>query len=347
MGVRDDKKINVGIAGLGRSGWGIHVCMLRKVTDKYRIVAVCDPDEKRLKEAEDEFNCQTHCYYDEFLEDPSLELVIVATPSHLHAGCVIKASEAGKHVVCEKPLATCLADADRVIDTVKRKGIILAPFQNRRYDPEFLKIREIIDSGKLGRIVMIRQTYHIFSRRWDWQTLKKFGGGMLNNYASHALDQLLELFGDRDPEVFCHMEKTVTLGDADDHVKILLKAEGQPLIDLEITHACAYPQERWLIMGTYGGLSGNLNELKWKYFNPKELPQRVVTTEPTPDRSYNAEEIPWKEEVWRAAVSTTLEPYFYNDLYETIRKGKSFCITPQSVRRQIAVLEKCRELCPV
>ena len=240
---KKNKKINVGVAGLGKSGWGIHICMLRKVLNKYNIVAVSDPDKKRQKEAADEFNCKTYFKFGDLIKDTDVELVIVATPSHLHTDCSIKALKAGKHVVCEKPMATSLADADKMLKVAKKTGMILAPFQNRRYTPDFLKIKKIIDSGKLGRIVMIKQTWHGFSRRWDWQTLKEFGGGTLNNTAPHAIDVLLQLFGEKDPEeIFCHLERTLTLGDADDHVKIILKAKGQPMIDLELTSACAYPQ---------------------------------------------------------------------------------------------------------
>jgi predicted dehydrogenase len=342
-----DKMINAGVVGLGRSGWGIHVKMLRNLTDKYRIAAVADPDEKRRKEAKDEFNCKTYSGFDDLAIDPDIELVVVANPSHLHADCSIKALKAGKHVVCEKPFATSLADADRVIETAGETGKVLAPFQNRRYDPGFLQVRKVIDSGKLGRIVTIKLTWQNFSRRWDWQTLKKFGGGTLNNTAPHAIDQLLQLFGDKDPEIFCHLEKTLTLGDTDDHVKIILRAEGQPIIDLEITSACAYPQEQWLVMGTQGTLAGNAGELRWKYFDPGDLPERQVSTEPTPDRSYNKEEIPWKEETWKVDESASRGPAFYPDLYQTIRKGKPLYITPESVRRQIAIIAECHRICPV
>jgi len=341
-------KINVGVIGLGKSGWGIHIVMLRKVLDKYNIAAVSDPDKKRQKEAADEFNCHTYSNFDDLIKDPDVELVIVATPSHLHTSCSIKALKAGKHVVCEKPMATSLADANKMLKTAKKTGMILLPFQNKRYDPDFIQIRKVIDSGKLGRIIMIKQTSHGFGRRWDWQTLKEFGGGTLNNTAPHAIDQLLQLFGKKDAEeIFCHLERTMTLGDADDHVKIILKAKEQPMIDLEITSVCAYPHEHWIVMGTQGTLDGGAKELRWKYFDPKKLPSRKVDIKPTPDRSYNKEDIPWKEQTWKVAGATSRDPDFYNDVYKTIRKGKPLYITPESVRRQIALIQKCHRMCPV
>ncbi len=113
--------------------------------------------------------------------------------------------------------------------------------------------------------------------------------------------------------------------------------------------ACAYPQERWLVMGTQGGLAGTHTQLHWKYIHPELLPPRPVSREPTPDRSYNQEELPWIEESCdlsgerRRASNIRL----YNGLYATLREGAPLAITPESIQRQMAVMEKCRELSPV
>src|SRR5690606_32126756 len=112
-------------------------------------------------------------------------LVVVALPSFLHMPASVDALGAGKHVVCEKPMATTLEEADRMIAAAHDTGRVLTIFQQRRYNPDFVKLRELIDSGLLGRIVQIRLTESRFSRRWDWQTLQKFGGGTLNNTGPH------------------------------------------------------------------------------------------------------------------------------------------------------------------
>lgn len=340
--------VRVGIAGLGRSGWSIHAGLLEPLKNKYRIVAICDPNQSRQKEAIDRFRCRAYRELNKLLKDPQVELVIVATPSYLHAIHSVQALKAGKDVVCEKPMALKLSDADRMIEVAKKTGHILTIFQNRRYSPDFVKVREVITSGKLGRIVMIRMVEHGFSRRWDWQTLKEFGGGTLNNNGPHFIDQALQLFGEAEPKIFCHLERTLTCGDAEDHMKIILQGRGAPMIDLEITSACAYPQESWLIMGTQGGLTGSSNRLRWKYFDPHDLPLRTVEREPVPDRSYNAEDIPWKEETWDLSRdSGPGQTGFYLDLYNILRKGVPLTITPESVRRQIAVIEECHKQCPL
>jgi len=341
-------KVNVGIAGLGRSGWSIHARVLEKLSHKYKVVAVSDLMDERRREAMQRFGCRAYSDFDSLIKDEEVELVVIATPSYLHAPYTIKALEAGKNVVCEKPMATNLTEADAMIEAAKKTGNLLAIFQNRRFAPDFLKIREVIQSGKLGRIVLVKIYRHSFGRRWDWQTLKKFGGGELRNNASHLIDQGLQLLGENEPEVFCDLQRTLTLGDAEDHVKIVLKASDSPLIDIEVTRACAYPRDVWLVMGTQGGLTGTSSSLRWKYFNPEDLPPRQLDTKPTPDRSYNVDEIPWKEESWNMdETSQPGEVTFYEELYKSLRHGAPPPVTPESVRRVMWVIEKCMEQCEV
>jgi len=340
------EEVRVGIAGLGRSGWGIHARVFEECPNMYKVIAVFDPIEERRHEAVDRFGCKAYSEFDSLIEDDELELVVISTPSYLHAPQTIKALKAGRKVVCEKPMATSLAEADAVIETSRKTGSLLTIFQNRRYAPDFLKVKEVIQSGKLGCIVLIKMSWHSFHRRWDWQTLRKFGGGDLSNNGPHAIDQALQLFGEKEPEVFCDLQRTLTLGDAEDHVKIILRAPASPTIDIEITSACAYPQNSWLIMGTKGGLTGSSSSLKWKYFNPDDLPPRQVEIKPTPDRSYNWEEIPWKEETWDVGENCRSPEFtFYDELHKTLRHGASLGITPESVRRVMWVIEKCRESC--
>ncbi len=342
--------VRVGIAGLGRSGWGLHVNTLEAIPDEYRIVAVCDPDPNRQAEAQARLGCRAYTDFGAMFADDDVDLVVVATPSHLHAQLAIEAMRAGKSVIVEKPFATNLRDADRMLAAARETGCLLTGSQDQRYAPDFLKVREVIESGRLGRIVLVRIAWHWFRRRWDWQTLKEFGGGSLNNDGSHVIDQALVLLGNVEPEVFCQMERTpLSFGDAEDHVKVILRAPGAPLIDLEFTNACAYPQDIWLVMGTQGGLTGSHTHLRWKSIDPRILPARQVSREPTPDRSYNREELPWVEETCDVSKEghRTNNQRLYHGLYATLRRGAPLAITPESIRRQIAVLEKCRELCPI
>lgn len=346
---QDPNPIKVGIAGLGRSGWGIHANAVSHLPNYFTVVAVCDPDEARQQEARDRFGCRAYAGYASLVDDAEIELMIVATPSQFHANDTISAMRAGKHVMVEKPMAPSLAAVDAMIAAAKESGLILTVNQNYRYAPDFRKIKEIIDSGVLGRIIEVRLSIHQFRRRWDWQTLKKNGGGILNNHGAHFVDWALLLIDEPQPEIFCHMETTpLCTGDAESHVKLILKPKQGPLIDIELTHACAYPQDHCLVMGAQGGLSSNRGEIHWRYFDPEALPPLVLDERPTPDRSYNNEELPWQEMSYKPARNFSADAmHLYRDLYATLRDGAPLVITPESVRRQIAVLERCRELSPV
>ena len=339
------QSVGVGIAGLGRAGWNLHALTLAAMPEQYHVVAVCDPQQTRLDEAQQRLGCRTYTDYAAMLADDTVELVVVAMPSQLHATYAMEAMQAGKHVLVEKPFAVDLASTDQMISVMEATGCILTGSQNLRYTADFLKVQEVIASGHLGRILQIRMHWHWFRRRWDWQTLREFGGGSLNNDGSHVIDQALLLFGNAEPQVYCHMEATpLSFGDTEDHVKILLHAPHTPLIDIEFSNACAYPQERWLVMGTQGTLIGGHKELRWKYIDPALLSARQVSRDSTPDRSYNREDLPWVEAqcTFPAETYTASNQRLYHDLYPTLRQSAPLAVTAASIRRQLATLEQCR-----
>jgi predicted dehydrogenase len=349
--------VRVGIIGLGRSGWSIHAQGLKLLPDQYQIVAVADLIEARRREAEQGFDCHAYASYADLLADPEVELVIVAAPSYLHAVYTIAALQAGKAVVCEKPMAANLGDADAMLAAARRTGALLTMFQNRRGEASYLKVRELIASGVLGRVFQIKMTVHSFSRRWDWQTLKGFAGGQLRNNGVHYLDQALQLMdlasGSEtpvEPEVFYRAANALAVGDAEDSFKIILTAPGAPLVDFELIGACAYAQEPWLVMGNQGTLAGNYDNLRWKYFVPAEASPRSLSTEPTPDRSYNRDDLRLHEETWQAPQPDEQTPAsflamtlaYYRDLYSTLREGAPLRVAPESVRRVMRVVELCK-----
>ena len=348
--------VRVGIIGLGRSGWSIHALGLQQMPEHYRVVAVADLIEARRSEAQQTFGCRAYAGYGELLADGEVELVIVAPPSYLHAVYTIAALQAGKAVLCEKPMARNLADADDMLAAARRTGSLFTMFQNRRYEASYLKVREIIASGVLGRIFQIKLTVHSFGRRWDWQTVRAFAGGQLRNNGVHYLDQSLQLMdlasgsGPVEPAVFYRAVNALALGDAEDSFKILLTAPGAPLVDLELVSACAFAQEPWLVMGTQGSLAGSYAALRWKYVRPEELSPRRLDTQSTPDRSYNRDDLSLHEESWATPPPDEKTPAsfmamtlaYYRDLYRTLREGAPLAVPPEGVRRVMQVVEQCK-----
>jgi predicted dehydrogenase len=225
----------------------------------------------------------------------------------------------------------------------------LTVFQNGRYMPDFAKVRAVLASGRLGNILQIRMGHYRFRRRWDWQTLVEFGGGQLNNMASHTVDKALLLLPEAEPSVLCRMDRTpLWSGDAESHVKIVLQVPGGPLIDIETTSVCAYPQDEWLIMGTQGSLTGSAAALRWKYINPAYLPERPVLRELADREWTGAEDLPWVEETANvAAEADYCDTAYYLDLHASLSRGAPPPVSPASVRRVVAVLEACRAANPL
>jgi predicted dehydrogenase len=285
------------------------------------------------------------------LKDKSLDLIINATTSEQHVAVTKKILDAGFNVLTEKPLARKASDVDKLIKKAAEAGKVFAIYQQSRFAPYFVKVREIIDSGVLGRIVMVKIAFNGFARRWDWQTLQSMGAGNLSNTGPHPLDQALQLFGDADPEVFCIMDKANSFGDAEDHVKLILHGKGHPTIDLEISSCCAYPLYTYQVYGTKGGISGNMTHLDWKYFKPEEAPEQKLIRGPLPNLAYCSEQLKWYSEQWDEPKGTNLfdcmARQFYDKLYESLVNGAPLAVTQQEVRRQIAVIEKCHRQNPM
>ena len=333
--------ISVGIAGLGRSGWNLHARALGE-HEGYRIAAVADPLAERREEARARYGCRVYAEPEAMAEDADVELVVVATPSHTHAALALHALEAGRHVVVEKPMAQGVAELDAAIASAERVGRVLTCYQPYRFNATFVAVREAIAGGRLGRVVLIKHTQNNFLRRADWQMLRRFGGGELSNNGPHILDQALLLLGEGPVEVCGDLQHTVGGGDAEDHVKLLLKAGGL-VVDIELSHCCALPQPEWMVFGTAGALQSVDGGLRLRWFDPSGLPPPVVDEGPAAGRRYQAaEDLPWQEEHVKPLQGRSTALCFYDGLQATLRAGAPLQVTPQSVRRQIEIIERLR-----
>ena len=349
------KKIRVGIIGQGRSGRNIHGVSLErpKLREKFEIAAVADLRPDRTREScENNPGCKAYTDYREMLKNPELDLIVNASMSPDHTGISIEALEAGYAVLSEKPLARHVADVDRLSDANRRTGRFFAVFQQSRFAPAFRKIREVMDSGILGRIVQIRMAFNGFARRWDWQTLQDMCAGNLLNTGPHPLDQALQLMGDIEPDrIFCLMDRAHTFGDAEDHVKLLMSAQGHPSVDLEISSCSMYNPHVYSVYGTCGCLAGSHTELEWKYFLPEEAPEQHLIRTPLDNRAYCSETLSFYEGKWTSSPEgadfNSRVERFYENLYGALVHGTPLEVTLEQVRRQIAVIEECHRQNPL
>ena len=343
--------VRIAIIGQGRSGRNIHGLTLSNMPKKFAIVAVSDQLPERRERAEEEYGCRTYATPARLLQQTDIDLIVNASPSKLHVPLSLKALQAGFHVLCEKPLARSTVEADKVMRAATKTGKVMAVFQNRRYSAEFRQVQKVVKAGVLGRLVMIKVAINGFSRRWDWQTMRKHYGGSLLNTGPHALDQALQLLDSGGmPKVTCTMDRANTFGDAEDHVKILLQARDRPTVDIEISSCSAFPQATLDLYGTRGGLRQDREGLRWRYLKRRQ-PKRALTEAPIENVSgipeYCREELQWEERTWRPPQATkSPEVQYYDMLHKTLTAGAPLEITLEQVRQQVAVMEECHRQNP-
>ncbi|MHC4872275.1 MAG: Gfo/Idh/MocA family protein [Planctomycetota bacterium] len=360
-----DKVIKVAIAGQGRSGYRIHANCLKGMKESYEIAAVADPIDERMIDGKEILGAEAYSDYKEMLAKGGFDLFVNALPTPLHVPATIEALDAGYHVVCEKPMASNVADFDKMVTAAKDNERLLAPFQNNRLQPFFDQVRKVIDAGVLGKILHIRSTWGRFSRRWDWQTLQENHGGTLFNTGPHAVDQALTLLDeDYEPEVFCRMDCNHTMGgDADDLCMLTLfdRERKNPTVEILLTSYLGYPPAHlYTICGTTGSMIANASEVKWKYFDPETAPKHEFWTNWSVDRQYPGEVLDWIEKSWTLdqqmlvdAVGYTLKslpsgPHrFYKNIYDVLQDDAELLITTKQVRKQIAIMEESHRQNPL
>ncbi|MCY2988968.1 MAG: Gfo/Idh/MocA family oxidoreductase [Planctomycetota bacterium] len=195
-------QVGVGVVGLGFVGAGAHLPAFQKMKQA-NLVAISDVNEKALnKQAKKHGVPSTYTDYRKMLADPNVQAVVIAVPTQHHASIAIAALEAGKHVLCEMPLATTLAEVDRMLAAAKKAGVILMPSLNFRFTPNYVKAKELIDKGELGKPTAIMYREWIpaadLAMQWpagSWVWNLKETGGPLFTLAVWSIDLMRWLLG--------------------------------------------------------------------------------------------------------------------------------------------------------
>jgi len=338
-------KIRVGIWGLGRAGNGMHIPELRQFPDQYEIVAGCDIDADRRAAAQKKLpDAKIYATPEEFLSDPNIELVNVATRSPDHVKHAIEAVKAGKMVMVEKPVACRIEDALELRKVAEANPGKVYIRHNRRFEAAFSHIREIIKSGKLGNVFEIKLCRHNYQWRADWQTILEHGGGQLLNWGPHLVDHALRFLESPVKEMWSDLAIVASRGDAEDHVKIVLKGENGRVVDVEISGGASLGDPIYAVRGSRGSLmSWDEKRLKLKYLAPGypvcETP--ADPGNPPLEGGFGGKLSPvWVEDDLGVAPSNGDRPeMIWNYLYETIRLGKPYPITIDEAVEVVRVID--------
>ncbi len=334
------KPIKTAVIGLGRSGYDIHLRRMRG-DDRFRITAVTDWLPDRREEVQREFGCAVYPDHQALLHDADAEVVVVATYSSTHPSVTRDILRSGRHAICEKPIADSVAAAQSMIAAADKAGKKLLVHHNYRFFAETRHLLEVVQSKRIGEVFEIRMRSFDFSRRNDWQTFQKFDGGVLNNTCPHFLDIGLQLLGAPVVDVFCDLRLISDVGDAEDHVRVVLRAENGRVYDMEVSSACKFPEPKWTVLGTHGTLvsDGRTSTIAW--FDPKKLGKLRPIETPLPGRVYgNDDVIPWQTEEVPSAGPAIGD--FYDNVWAVLRERKPLVVKPEEALEVVRVTQRAK-----
>ncbi len=346
------KKLRIALIGQGKSGRGIHgKFFLSKGNTFCDVVYVVEADEYRRKKAAAEFGCETLTHYTELFDKKDVDLVVNASYSHLHYPITKDLLEHGFHVLSEKPFGRSYYECLDLIRTAEKNGVMVFAFHQTLLSPAFLNVKKIIASGKLGEIRQINIKYSEFARRWDWQTLQSKCGGNVYNKGPHPIGMALALMNwDKTTKVaFSSLSRVLTSGDSDDFAKIILTAQGQPTVDIEVNSVDAYTGDYiFKVFGSKGTLMSTNEKYQMKYIEDfSAYPERPVIFDTMRNEKGDpvgcSEKLDFVEESGsiEGSVFSVAVRDFYQMIYDTMFEGKELIITPEIAAETIRIIEAC------
>lgn len=251
--------LGVGIIGFGRIG-AEHEGWIRRARG-VGVVAVADVTAARREMAAVR-GPAVYQSVDEMLNDARVGAVLVAVPTGMHFEMAMEALSAGKHVMIEKPMALDLGQAKQIVAEGQRRGKIVSVFHNRRWDTDYLTVREQVQSGVFGRVFNVESRLGQWGScvgpaarefRPGWRNEAAYGGGGWYDWGSHFVDQLWRLMWPVRPvRVFAQLRGNVWTADCDDLARVMVDYDNGAVGLVEINTTTRYPLPRWRIDGTLG-----------------------------------------------------------------------------------------------
>ncbi|KAK4055839.1 hypothetical protein OIO90_003094 [Microbotryomycetes sp. JL221] len=195
------KPINVAVLGIGMSATVFHIPFIQALPKHFKLASIFERSATEEKSRARELfpDAKVVNKLEHVLSDPEIQLVFVSTINDTHYEYTKRALEAGKHVVCEKPLVPTSEQAYELATLAKSKKLVLAVYQNRRWDADFLTLQKLIKSGTFGEISEFQSNFDRYKNEIAttkmWKEEDRPGSGSLYDLGSHLLDQILSLFG--------------------------------------------------------------------------------------------------------------------------------------------------------
>ncbi|MFC7419589.1 oxidoreductase [Iodobacter arcticus] len=227
------KNINIGLVGFGYAGQTFHAPLIAATAGfNLRVVASSQPDlvTSKYPQADVVANAEA------LITDERVDLVVLATPNASHYPLACAALAAGKHVVVDKPFTLTVAEARDLVSRAAASGKILSIFHNRRWDADFLGLKALLASGRLGEIVQFESQFDRYRPqiRDRWRESAELGSGLWFDLGPHLIDQTLQLFGPPQA-VFADLQMRRTGAQAVDDFHVLLR---YPTMRVKLSASC-------------------------------------------------------------------------------------------------------------
>jgi predicted dehydrogenase len=250
--------LKMGIVGMGKMA-EFHASWMTPA-NQLELVAICEKNEKRIADLKQKYPVPIYHDLDAFLKE-ELDFVVVTTTNEAHAPVAIQAMEQGKNVIVEKPMAMDYASTQRMVETSERTKKHLFVHQSARWDRDFLLLKEVIKSGTLGDLLLIKQHVILCDEGWPawgidgmsnpWR-IKGNGGGMLYDWGPHLIDWALQLVCKEPNSVFCALQSGVWSQEVDDYCFGLMKFDNNLICQFEAGNNGRLPLDRFYVVGTKG-----------------------------------------------------------------------------------------------
>lgn len=286
--------MKIGFAGFRHD----HIFVLyemAKTHELYEIVATCEEAQTARERAAQKGVAFSHVCYDAFLKDESIEAVAIGSAYGDRGQMAIKALKAGKHVICDKPLCTSQEELDEIERLAKEKGLLVSCMFTMRYEEKIAAVKEIIDSGKIGKIQNVYfggQHPLQYGRRPSWYFEKGKHGGVINDIAIHGIDLLSYLCGleiDKICAARCWNAYATEEKEFKDSAQLMLSAKGGAGVIADVSYAIPDGVEfalpyywQFYIWGEKGTVSFSMNT-DAVYYEKGNPEQHVLENKKTVD----------------------------------------------------------------
>jgi len=304
----------VGYGGMGK----VHCDFVRSVSG-LNLYAVCDTDKVRRQTAEKDFAVRTFESMDQVLEDDAVTLIIIATPHNSHAPLSIKAMDAGKNVVVEKVMCLSVAEADAMIAASKKNNVMLSVFQSRRWDSDYVTVKQIVESGILGEVFLVESSYSWYGQPGGWRREKKYGGGHIYDWGAHLIDQAVNMIKSEAETVFCDFQYRIWKTDVESYFKCLIRFKSRLIYEIDIGNILHVSKPRWYALGELGALIKRYIGVDEKV-RVKTHGNGVIS-----DMEIECVRAEWRD--------------YYVNISHVLNEGAELLVKPEDVRKGIVIIE--------